>query len=194
MKLTNLVLSAALGLSIPGFASADVILTATASPNPIAVGEASTITVTLSDDSGANSVAGFQFDLQFTPTILQVESITEEGYFANNGLTGLTIATINNTAGTITLIADTAATPENPGTGDPLVAIAFSAIDSGSSPITIANAIISDSQLHQIASTEVNTTVIAQASVPEPKSFLLVGISLTLALFGAHLINVFKTS
>jgi hypothetical protein len=169
-----------------GIASASVILTASASPNPVNVGGASTVTVTLSDNASANSVSGFQFDIDFSPSILQATSITEEGYFASNGVFGLTTATIDNTHGTITLIADAAGTPEDPGTGDPLVGIAFNAIGSGTSPITIANVIISNGQnsLSVIPDTARNTSVQVQTSsaVPEPGTGMLAVMGILTAL------------
>jgi hypothetical protein len=182
MKLTNATLSAALLLCVSGFASADVLLTASASPNSVKVGGASTITVTLSDNPGANAVSGFQFDVDFNAAVLQATTITEEGYFASNGLTGLTTYTINNKVGTITLIADAAGTPEDPGKGDPLVAIGFNAIHAGSSPITIANVTIAGPNFNTIAANESITAVNVTSAVPEPQSYLLVGVSLILGL------------
>jgi len=163
-----------------GLASADVILTASASPSSVQVGGDTSLTVTLSDGAAVNSVAGFQFDLDFNPAVLQATSITENGYFANNGLIGLTTADINNMAGTITLIADAAGTPEDPGTGDPLVTVAFSAVGSGSSPISLVNVIISGPQLNTIPATEANTAVNVTGSAPEPFSFSMAGIGLVL--------------
>ena len=167
-------------LLLSGLASADVILTASTSPSSVQVGGDPSVTVTLSDGATSNSVAGFQFDLDFNPLVLQATSITENGYFLNNGLIGLTMAAINNTAGTITLVSDAAGTPEDPGTGDPLVTVAFSAVASGSSPVRLANVIISGPQLNTISATEAYTTVNVAGSAPEPYSLSLAGIGLAL--------------
>jgi hypothetical protein len=180
MNINKPVFTTALLLLLSGLASADVILTASASPISVPVGSDTSVTVTLSDGATSNSVAGFQFDLDFNPVVLQATSITEDGYFANNGLIGLTTADINNTAGTITLISDAAGTPEDPGTGDPLVTVAFSAAAPGSSPIVLANVIISGPQLNKISATEANTTVNVTGSAPEPYSLSLAGIGLAL--------------
>lgn len=178
MKMNKAVFLTAHLLIISGLASADVMLTATASPGSVPVGGDSDVTVTLSDAGSSNSVAGFQFDIDFNPVVLQATSITEDGYFANNGLIGLVTATINNTAGTITLISDAAGTPEDPGVGDPLVTVAFDAVALGSSPADLANVIISDSQLNKISAMEANTVVSVTGSAPESYSLLLAGAGL----------------
>ncbi len=180
MKLNKPVFITTLLLLLSGLAAADVILTAGASPSSVQVGRDTSVTVTLSDGAAGNAVAGFQFDLDFNPVVLQATSITEDGYFANNGLIGLTTADIDNTAGTITLISDAAATPEDPGRGDPLVTVAFSAVASGSSPIHLANVIISGAQLNTISAAEANTMVNVTGSAPEPYSLSLAAIGLAL--------------
>jgi hypothetical protein len=184
MRLTYTLLPAVITLTISGIASADVILTASASPNPVNVGDATTVAVTLSDNASSNSVAGFQFDLDFNPAVLQETSVTEEGYFQLNGVLGLNSVVVNNTAGTITMIDDAAGTPEDPGAGDPLADIAFTAIAPGSSPITITNAIISNGQSVAIPNTTADTTVNVQTitAVPEPGTGTLGVLALALGL------------
>lgn len=180
MNINKPVLLTAHLLLISGLASADVLLTATAPPSSVAIGSTPDVTVTLSDHGGTNSVAGFQFDLDFNPVVLQETSIFEDGYFASNGLLGLTTVDVNNKAGTITLISDAAGTPEDPGKGDPLVTVVFKAVDPGSSPIDLANVIISGSQLNTISATEADTTLNVKGTAPEPYSLSLGGLGLGL--------------
>ena len=165
-------------LTFPGICSANVILTAQAANGTVPIGGTDTVTIVLSDNGGSsNSVGGYQFNLNFNAADLHATSVVEKGYFASNGVVTF-LPTINNTTGTITGIYDAAGTPEDPGAGDPLVQVTFSAIGGGISPVTITGELISSFSGSQIADTVSNTTITVGSNSPEPSTMLLAGVAL----------------
>lgn len=91
---------------------------------------------------GPSDLYAFNFDLTYDPSVLAVTGVQEQGYFANNGL-GLYYQLA---PGRITNIGDVVAGP-GPGenlqctfgyrSGDPLVAVSFVVVGSGTTEITI---------------------------------------------------------
>lgn len=119
---------------------------------------------------GAVDLYGYQFDIGFDPVKLQATSVAEGAFLGTGGGTIFFPGTIDNTGGTITLIANILGTavPGVNGNGT-LARISFSAIGPGDSPVGIFNATALDSFGQGIALTSTGGTVtVAGTAIPEP--------------------------
>ena len=127
--------------------------------------------------SGVVDLFAFQFDLAFDPLILSAGSITEGPFLPSGGATAFIAGTVDNTAGTITATVDTliGAIPGVNGSGV-VASVDFQALSVGTSPITLSDAILLDSDLNNIPFRIVNGGV----TIPEPSAWLL----LSTAVFG----------
>jgi len=125
--------------------------------------------------SNVTDLYSFQFDLSFNPAILQVTSVLEAAFLPSGGTTFFIPGTIDNTAGNVTLNADTliGAIPGVSGSGT-LVLFDFTALAQGTSALTISNVILQDSTLATLNS----TTTAGSVTVPEPSSLMLLGAGL----------------
>ena len=126
--------------------------------------------------SGLTDLYAFQFDIGFNPAVFSASSVTEGALFNSIGVF-FSPGFIDNTGGTITFIGDSLSGP-GPGVSadGTLATITFNSIGVGSSSIDLANIILLDSNLADIAATASGTTVrVADSSSPEPGSWLLVG-------------------
>jgi hypothetical protein len=126
----------------------------------------------------------FQVDIGFSPAVLSATGVTA-GSFLGGGafLPGI----IDNSAGTITFIADslTGLVPGISGSGT-LATIQFLALAAGSSSIAPSNAILLDSGFNDIPYSAVNGTAnvtTGGAEIPEPNTAVLVCAALTLVLW-----------
>lgn len=125
------------------------------------------IPVSLSINSVTDLYA-FQVDLTFDPLQLSAQSVTEGGYFAANGV-GFGPATIDNTAGTISYIADSLSGTGPGFTGaTTLATIDFMAKGAGHGMVSPVNITLLDSSLNTIAETSTAATVNVAALAPEP--------------------------
>jgi hypothetical protein len=158
--------------------------------------------------TGAVDLIAFQFDLSFDKTVLSANDPVLEGPFLpSGGGTSFFEGFVDNSAGTITFVADTL-TGDVPGVnGDGVLArVSFTAIAAGSSPFTLSNGlflvlhrdaegnpVIGDDGLpilDDLTDTEIpfdNTSVVgvapAQGSeVPEPSTMMLIGTGLVAAV------------
>ena len=151
------------------------------SATTLALGNPLTVDVNV---SGVSDLYAFQFDISFNPAVFTASGVTEGALFSGIGVF-FSPGFIDNTAGTITFIGDSLSGP-GPGvsTNGTLATITFNSIGTGSSSIDLANIILLDSNLADIAATAAGTTVtVAGSSGPEPGSWLLVGGAVVL-LFG----------
>jgi general secretion pathway protein D len=132
--------------------------------------------------TGVTDLYAFQFDIGFNPAVLSAASVSEGSLFSSIGVV-FSPGLIDNIGGTITFIGDSLSGP-GPGvsTDGTLATITFDTIGVGSSSIDLANIVLLDSSLADIAVTDSGTTVTV-ATVPEPGSWLLLGSCLVL-LFG----------
>ncbi len=123
--------------------------------------------------SGVTDLYAFQFDVFFTPAILNVTNVNDGGFLVSGGFFP---GFIDNTAGTITFIAHSLAGPVAGISGaGTLASIRFTAIAPGLSPVTVSNPILLDSSLADI-SVQLTGAQVTVTGIPEPET-----ISLTLA-------------
>ncbi len=173
MRLTKL---APLALLL-GWLLASGVLPASAtslSINPLSltvdVGQSFTLAVAL---DSVSDLYAFGFDLAFDPTILAATLVVDGSFLSGCCFNA---GTIDNTAGTIVDITDTLSGPDPgvSGSGD-LALISFQALAAGTSAITLANAILLDSNLQDIllVSTLRGTVTVGSAAIPEPGTWLL---------------------
>lgn len=121
-------------LAFCGVGRATTVLFVYPGSNNVSVGDTFTLNVDLLNDNP--NVYGFDFEVTF-PTFLSAISVTEQGFFGANG-SGVS-PTIDNGAGTISGIFDSASSPDplsNP-VPDTLVSIQFQALAPGSGSVAI---------------------------------------------------------
>jgi len=120
--------------------------------DPVTSQTSSGDTVTLNiNGTGLIDLYSFQFDLQFQPGVLHANSVTAGSFLSAGGMTLFLPGTMNNTTGSIQSTAGslTGSTPGVSGDGT-FAAVQFTGIAIGSSPITLSNVILLNSQLGDI--------------------------------------------
>ncbi|MBV8855461.1 MAG: PEP-CTERM sorting domain-containing protein [Acidobacteria bacterium] len=146
-------------------------------PSNTVVGVNQTFTLSVSITNVSNLFA-YQFALRFDPTVLSANSISEGSFLSGGGGTFFIPGNINNAAGTITLTANTLLGPVSGVNGSGVLAtFNFSSLIPGSSPITISDVTLLDSNLSPIA-TDVQGGTVVVNTVPEPATVLLLGAGL----------------
>ena len=161
-----------------GMCAKSATITAVSTQAAYSVGDSVTVDVTVSN---VTDLFAFQFDLLFDSAVLSAQSVAETGYFLSNGVS-FAPGVIDNTAGTITLIADslTGSTPGVNGSAA-LVIATFSAIGAGTASVTPAHIILLDSNLSEIPATAAGASIQVSgspSSAPEASSYTLAGIGL----------------
>jgi Cohesin domain len=148
------------------------------------------VLVNVSYSSTTADLYAFQMDLQF-PSFLELNTVTEEGYFASNGCC-FSAGTVNSTTNTVSLIFDSLS-GANPGVlSTPLVGLDFTALMAGSGSVTIPqneDLVLVDSNGNPLTPNSVNglNVVVTDSSArqgggpppppsdtPEPASVLLI--------------------
>jgi hypothetical protein len=149
-------------------------LTPVASPNPANIGETVVLDIQLSD---VTDLYAYQFSLSFDASVLQASAVTLGDIFSGSS-TAPVFGSIDNVAGTITYVANSliGSIPGISGSGS-LGTISFQAIGSGSSALTFSDVLVLDSGINDIATT-VNTGTIQVLAVPEPSTYLMLGVGL----------------
>ncbi len=175
------------GYSYPSRAVAAPQLTA--GSQPVHVGDAFTVPISVADVAGLTS---FQFDLAFNPTIIRALGFTDIGTdfdaaaSAGGGfLTGIT-GFIDNITGLVGGVANSISGLVSGNGLSPsgtLTDIEFQALAVGSSPLTLSNAFLTDngaplsSDSGDVLLQNGQVTVIGPASVPEPGSLMLLAVA-----------------
>jgi adhesin HecA-like repeat protein len=137
--------------------------------------------------TGVTDLFAFQFALAFTPGVLAATSITEGPFLARGGTTFFIPGTIDNAGGTIAATGDSLLGPLAGVTGSgTLATISFQALAGGTSPLTLTQVLLLDSQLGEIpVSLRAGAVTVQPATgVPEPRATLLLTLSLAGLLGG----------
>ena len=189
--ISAMMLAALLFMFIPNRAFADSVVSVSGPPT-VAPGDTFAVDVNI---SGTADLYAFQLDLAFDPTLLEATSVSE-GSFLGGGVPGNTFfipGAIDNTLGTVSLNADSLIGPPPGVTGNgTLLIVDFTALNPGTSALTIENEILLDSGLNILSdSTTAGSVTIETAGiqpVPEPSSLplLLLGIVALVALSGTR--------
>jgi hypothetical protein len=159
-------------LSVAGLQAHAATLTPVASPNPATVGQTIVLDVQLTD---VTDLYSYQFSLSFDPTVLQASSVTLGDF-----LVGTTSSTgfIDNSAGTISFVYASLLGPIPGVSGNgSLGTISFQAIGAGNGAVAFTDTLLLDSATNDIATT-LNTGSIQVAAVPEPSTYLMLGVGL----------------
>jgi hypothetical protein len=137
-------------------------------PSSVSLGDSFTINASVSQ---AADLYGFQFDLGFDPTILQATGFREGTFLTSLGSTFFFNNGIDNTAGSVASNVDTmVGAPSGGDGGGTLMTFDFMAIGSGTSEITISNALLSDSNGGPLQFSLENGSVdVAGVVVPTPE-------------------------
>jgi hypothetical protein len=169
-----LLVSFALGLCLPGRADADSIVSVQ-SPGPVNVASNFKVYVNI---SGAADVYGFQFDLGFNPTLVQVLSVKEGGFLLGGGLNYTTFfnaGTIDNIGGFVTFNYDSLIGDISGANGmGTLVQFNFRAIGAGTSALFLSNLFLVDSESFPLNGTTVDGSVTVSPAIGTPESSVIV--------------------
>jgi hypothetical protein len=135
--------------------------------------------------SDVTDLYAYQFEIGYDPLILQATSITEGSFLSGGGTTNFTAGDIDNTAGTISLTANTLQGLISGVSGPGILAtIGFGPSGIGSSTVSLSNVLLLDSGLNEISASTGNGNVTV-SSVPIPATVWLFGSALAgLGLFG----------
>jgi hypothetical protein len=176
--LSATVIAASLFFFVPSRASADTLLIIS---SPASVTPASTFDVDV-NIIGAVDLYDYELDLSFDPTVLAADSVSEGSFLDGGGATFFIPGTIDNIGGTVTFNADSLLGPPPGVTGDgTLLVFEFTALNAGTSALTIENEILQDSLGDITSDTTTAGSVTVETSgggggiptVPEPSTLLL---------------------
>lgn len=152
-----------------GVASAAPILSFDPANTVVAPSDMFSVDVTISD---AVDLFAFQFDVNFDASILAANNGAEGPFLATGGSTFFIPGVIDNAAGTITFNSNTLIGAVLGVNGNGILAtLDFTAIGAGTTPLTLSNELLLDSQLNLIQN--VTTTSGSVTAVPEPSTALL---------------------
>ena len=159
----------------PTFVEADPTISAPF----LTVGVGDTFTIPISI-AGAADLTSWQFDLSFSPAIVQANSVTEGPFMSAFGTTLFSPGVTDNGAGLISLVTDAYVDLEPNPSGDGILAdIEFTALSPGVSPLTFSNVFLNlvDSGF-DIGNGQI--TVTGAAKIPEPATLMLLTAGLAL--------------
>lgn len=142
------------------------------------------------DISNVTDLDGFQFDLSFDPSVLQVTDVLEGTFLSTSGSTFFLPGSIDNTSGNVLFNADALLGPGPGANGSGvLVEFEFDALAPGSSSLGILNVILVDSLGNAISNSatpgSVNITG-ATVAAPEPASWILLCAGLGVLMWNAR--------
>jgi hypothetical protein len=137
-------------------------------PAPLALGDTAALTVEV---DSVQDLFGFQFDLHFNPAVIHVASVSEGAFLAAAGGTFFSPGTIDNGAGTVTIIANVLSGPvagvDGSGT---LVRFDLLTMAEGTSDVWITDAQLLNSTLDPISF--YTQADVVSVSAPEPSAFI----------------------
>jgi Cohesin domain/Dockerin type I domain len=160
-------------------AAAASAATISVQPSAVATPAGQLVNLDIHVDS-VTDLYGWNFDINFDPSILQAISVTEGDFLDSGGSTFFIPGDIDNVGGDISFNADSleSAVPGVTGSGG-LAEVQFMAIAPGMSPVDLVNLSLLDSQLNPIDADIANGAVTVVTATPEPA-----GWSLMLACLG----------
>lgn len=153
------------------FLTVAAVSAATVSIDPtvtnVDVGSTFSLNVDITD---ITDLYAFQFDIGFDPTVLSANSVSEGPFLSSGGGTTLFIpGTIDNGSGLVSFTADALTGPisgvSTGATPGVLATLQFTALSTGTSPITLSNIMLLDSNLSDIEFTSQDGSVNV---APEP--------------------------
>jgi len=136
--------------------------------------------------SNVSDLFAFQFDIGFNPAVLSASSVSEGPFLLSGGTTTFVPGTIDNVGGVVSFTADTLNGPVSGVNGSGVLAtLQFEGVGMGTSPISLANITLLDSNFGSIDFTSTDGSVTVNASTtpePAPVLTLLTGLLLLIAL------------
>jgi general secretion pathway protein D len=166
----------------PNRAAADSVGLSISSPLTVTQGDSFAAAVNI---SGVTDLYGFQLDMNFDPTVLQLTDVMEGTFLPSGGNTFFIPGTIDNVAGSAAFNADSLLTAiSGVNGGGTLLQFDFTGTGVGTSFLNLGNVLLLDSSGNEIASslTGGSVSVVSKGGTiptPEPGVF-----SLLLSVFG----------
>jgi hypothetical protein len=154
------ILTSSLILPSSALAAGAAVVSVSAPSQSTTVGTQFTVNISVQPN---NAIAGAQFDLSFNPNLVTVNSVTEGNLLKQGGASTYFMAgQINNTAGTITGVADVINTPgQTVSATGILAAITMTAkTTAGTCSLNLSNVIVGDINGQAISSTTSNGQVV----------------------------------
>jgi hypothetical protein len=171
--LLNLLLLIASAFCSPGRANADPIVPVVSislpSSVPVTVGSTFKVDVNI---SGVANLFAFQLDLGFNPTLLQAIGVTEGAFLPTGGNTFFVPGSIDN--GNFSSSGDALFGPSGANGSGTLLQFDFQAIAAGTSPLTLSNILLLDTNFNLLDKTKVNGSVTVTPAVSTPESSVIV--------------------
>ncbi|NHZ33450.1 cohesin domain-containing protein [Massilia rubra] len=169
-------LFAAMMLAASTQAFAIPTLSVNAVPSPVVSGGKVDLAVNISD---ITDLYGYQFTLSFDAALLKASGVKEGAFLSGAGTTFSDGGKIDNATGTISFVFNTlvGAGPGASGSGQ-LGLFSFDTFGNGNAALTFSDVLFLDANLNEIAVAADGGSV---RVVPEPGSFLLIGIGLVAA-------------
>lgn len=154
-------------------AQAETVVSIDASPNPAIVGSTVDLSVLI---DGASDLYAYQFSLSFDPAVLRATAVTEGAFLGTGGATYGGYDVIDNGTGKVSFVFNTLLGPTAGVSGSGALAhIRFDVIGYGTTPLAFGDGIFLDSNLADVA---VTYTAAPLAAVPEPGTWLMLGVGL----------------
>lgn len=168
MKSALLMVQFSLLLLLPKFALAGATLSFGSIPVGVPPGSIVTIGVEITE---VVDLYAFQFDMSYDPAILELTSTSEGSFLPPVAPTSFISGSIDNLTGVTSFNAGTLLGPEPGASGAGVLAgFAFTVLSPGSSPLTLSNITLLDSQGAELPA----TAIPGEIEVPEPSTTWLV--------------------
>jgi hypothetical protein len=171
--LLNLLLLIASAFCLPGRANADPIvpIVSISLPSSVTVTAGSTFKVDV-NISGVANLFAFQLDLGFSPTLVQAIDVTEGAFLPSGGLTYFVPGSIGS--GSFSSSGDALFGPSGASGSGTLLQFDFKAIAAGTSPLTLSNILLLDTNFNLLNKTAVDGSVTITPAISTPESSVIV--------------------
>lgn len=158
------------------------VLTLTPSSRVASIGDTINYDLVISD---VTDLYGYQFSLQFDPTLVNITGLSEGPAMATAGTTFFVPGAFDNVNGLLGLTGDTLIGPISGFAGSGVLAsLSFKAIGAGIGDIAVNDTFLLDSSFSEITTTVNSTSINVLANtVPEPSGILLMLVGLPLLVW-----------